>query len=85
VNLGRVYIDEERLDEAVVEYKAALRIDPSKVLAYFFLGYVYHTQQRFGDAIEFYQRFIQLAGAGYDQEVGQATIALMELRQERRL
>lgn len=85
MNLGRVYIDTGRLDEAVVEYRSALRIDPSTVLAYFFLGCIYHTQQKYSDAIEFYQRFIKLAGAGYDEEVGQATRALMELRQERRL
>jgi serine/threonine protein kinase len=80
VNLARVYGEMGRLDEAVVECKAALRIDPSAVLAYFFLGNIYRMQQKYSDAIEFYQRFIKLAGAGYDWEVGRATKALMELR-----
>ncbi len=83
VNLGRVYIEEGRLDEAIAECKAALRIDPSAVLAYFFLGNIYRMQQKYSDAIEFYQRFIKLAGAGHDWEGGQARKAVMELIQDK--
>jgi serine/threonine protein kinase/Tfp pilus assembly protein PilF len=85
LNLARVYDETGRLDETVVECKAALKIDPSAFLAYFFLGNVCRMRQKFSDAIEFYERFIKSAGAAYDWEVGRATRALMELRQERQL
>ena len=59
-NLGNLYFNEERYDEAIEAYQKVIEIDPKQVAAYNNLGNVYAKQERYNEAIEVYQKTIEL-------------------------
>ncbi|MFQ5900081.1 MAG: tetratricopeptide repeat protein [Thermodesulfobacteriota bacterium] len=54
-NLGTVYAEQGRLDDAVREYQITLRLDPNYVKAHYNLGVTYAKQGKLNDAIKEYQ------------------------------
>ncbi len=60
VNLGKALYLEERLDEAVVEYRRALELKPGYALAHTFLGRVLYAQGNGAEAIDHFQQAVQL-------------------------
>jgi tetratricopeptide (TPR) repeat protein len=48
------------LDNAIVNYKKALELNPQKVEAYYNLGNSYCTKENFNDAIDYYTKAISL-------------------------
>src|SRR5438552_1364142 len=48
------------LEKAASEYKAVLQVQPDEPVVYNNLGLVYHLQARYRDAIEVFQRAVQL-------------------------
>ena len=55
-----VYTQQGRLDEAIREYQAALRINPDDADAYFSLGAIYTQQGRTDEAIREYQAALRV-------------------------
>jgi tetratricopeptide (TPR) repeat protein len=70
-----------KLDEAVLEYREALRIDPDYDLAYVCLGNTCKSQAKHKGAIESYQTFTRLAPPQYASYIKQAEETTCELRQ----
>jgi tetratricopeptide (TPR) repeat protein len=60
-NLGNVYRDWGKTDEAISEYEKAIEIDPSLVLAYSNLATMYFTSNRLDEAREVLQQGIENA------------------------
>jgi tetratricopeptide (TPR) repeat protein len=60
VNLGMIYAATGRSEQALVEFKRALDLDPLSVDAYRELGNTYEAMNRIKDAEATYQRAIQL-------------------------
>src|SRR2546422_10707123 len=54
--LGRLAVETESWDEAVVELKKAVELDPDHDGAWTALGYVYETRRRPDEAVEIYRR-----------------------------
>ena len=59
-NLGRLYFHKGRLDEAIEEYEASLRIQPLYAQAHSNLGVAYAAKGRYDKAIEEYKRALEL-------------------------
>lgn len=59
-NLGLAYVEDKRLDEAIVEYKRALTIKPNFAQAHDNLGIAYAKKGRFEDAISEYRKAIAI-------------------------
>lgn len=59
-NLGFVYVNQGRLNEAIGEYLTALKINPEFVDAYNNLGVAYFKQGQIDDAIKSFQTAIEL-------------------------
>jgi len=55
-NLGGWLLTQDRLDEAIQEYRAGLAVDPGNALMHFDLGRALHSQRRTAEAIEEYRR-----------------------------
>jgi tetratricopeptide (TPR) repeat protein len=59
-SLGNLYSDEERLDEAVIEYKKALEYNPNLPQAEDNLGFMLYKKGDYKEALTHYQRAITL-------------------------
>ena len=59
-NLGLVYADQGRLDEAIREVQAALQINPNDVLLLCNLGVFYRQQGRIDEAIHEFQAVLRI-------------------------
>ena len=60
VNLGRVFIEQKRYDEAIERLARAGEIDSESAEVQRLLGRVYHAQRRTDDAVQAYRRAIEL-------------------------
>jgi len=60
VNLGRVFIEQKRYEEAIARLERAGEIDSQSVEVQRLLGRVYHAQRRTDDAVQAYRRAIEL-------------------------
>lgn len=58
--LGRALRDQDRLDEAIVEFKKAIELDPNHSYAYNGLGMVYSEQNKLEKAINAYEKAVEL-------------------------
>ncbi|PYT21583.1 MAG: hypothetical protein DMG57_38235 [Acidobacteria bacterium] len=58
--LGDAYFAEQRLDDAVVEYAAAVKLEPEKQDLHYLLGSTYFKQSQFSLALESFDRALQL-------------------------
>ncbi len=59
-NLGFVYYEMERLDDAEEEFEQALRLNPRYALSMYNLGLVYYSKGSMDEAIHYYQKAIEL-------------------------
>ncbi len=48
------------IDQAVAQYKEAIRIKPTCIEAHYFLAWAYHKQDRIDESIEYYYKTLQL-------------------------
>jgi tetratricopeptide (TPR) repeat protein len=60
INLGRVYYELKRYDDAICEYKMAIWLDSLNLRAYFYLCQLYEEQKDFDNAIEICSKLIEL-------------------------
>ncbi len=60
INLGRVYYELKRYDDAICEYKMAIWLDSLNLRAYYYLCQLYEEQRDFDNAIEICNKLIQL-------------------------
>jgi tetratricopeptide (TPR) repeat protein len=60
VNVGRVFIEQKRYDEAIDRLARAGEIDSESAEVQRLLGRVYHAQHRTDDAVQAYRRAIEL-------------------------
>jgi tetratricopeptide (TPR) repeat protein len=59
-SLGRKALQEEHFTEAIKEFSAALKLDPSLSLAYNARGYAYFRQKRYTDALADFDNALRL-------------------------
>jgi tetratricopeptide (TPR) repeat protein len=59
-NLGLIYANKSRYQDAMAAYQNALKLNPSSYLGWYQLGLVYSTDLQFTKAIEAYQKVIEL-------------------------
>jgi len=71
-NLGGWLFTQDRLDEAIEQYRAGLEVDPANARMHFDLGRALHTQGRTAEAIEEYRRAAALEprNARYWYQIG---------------
>lgn len=60
INLGRVYYELKRYDDAICEYKMAIWLDSLNLRAYYYLCQLYEEQKDFDNAIETCKKLIEL-------------------------
>ena len=60
INLGEVYHDSGRLDDAVREYKVALSLAPGASGAYYNLGLIYLFRNQFDKAVNAFKAVVKL-------------------------
>ena len=60
LDLGMVYAQQGRTDEAIREFQAALRINPNVAEAHYSLGVIYMQQGRMDEAIREYQAALRI-------------------------
>lgn len=60
---GFDYFQQEKWDEAIAEFQAAIQLDPEFSMAYLGLGYGYVNKQEFQKAIEALEKYLQLEPA----------------------
>ncbi len=60
INLGRVYFELKRYDDAICEYKMAIWLDSLNVRAYYYLCRVYEELGDYKNAIEICRKLIEL-------------------------
>lgn len=60
MNLGFVYIEKGRLDEAIAEFKQSLASNPNNAEAYINLGVVYRRKGRLDEAISKYKKALAI-------------------------
>lgn len=60
INLGRVYYELKRYDDAICEYKMAIWLDSLNLRAYYYLCQLYEEQRDFDNAIETCKKLIEL-------------------------
>lgn len=51
VNLGNMALEDERIDDAIAKYEAALKIDPDYAMAHHNLGVAYRKQGKFAESV----------------------------------
>ena len=66
VNLGQLYIRENRIDEAIQTLSAAVRINPGEARAYNELGNIHYDRKAYLSAYEHYQRALIADPSRYD-------------------
>ncbi len=77
VNIGNKYLDENRIVDAIAQYKAAIQVDPKNYLAHYQLGLVSEKQKKWKEALQFYTQSIEAKGNYID---GYAAIAKIHIR-----
>ena len=60
INLGRVYYELKRYDDAICEYKMAIWLDSLNLRAYYYLCQLYEEQRDFDNAIDTCKKLIDL-------------------------
>ncbi len=60
INLGRLYFELKRYDDAICEYKMAVWLDSLNVRAYYYLCNLYEEQRDFDRAIDVCEKLIEL-------------------------
>ncbi len=60
INLGRVYYELKRYDDAICEYKMAIWLDSLNIRAYYYLCRVYEEMRDYDNAIEICKKLIEL-------------------------
>ncbi len=60
INLGRVYYELKRYDDAIVEYKMAIWLDSLNLRAYYYLCQLYEERKDYDNAIEICKKLIEL-------------------------
>ena len=60
INLGRLYFELKRYDDAICEYKMAIWLDSLNVRAYYYLCLLYEEQRDFDRAIDVCEKLIEL-------------------------
>ncbi len=60
INLGRVYYELKRYEDAICEYKMAIWLDSLNIRAYYYLCQLYEEIRDFDDAIETCKKMIEL-------------------------
>ena len=68
-NRGTIYIRLEEYEKAEMDLMKAMEIDPNNWETYERLGYLYQVQAMFPEALEQYQRYLELAGEEANPEV----------------
>ena len=58
VELGIIYYEAGKYDEAIAEFKKAISVNPNSLRAYNGLGLVYSEQGKYDLAVRFYQKAI---------------------------
>lgn len=61
VNLGNIYLQLNRLDEAQLNFSNALAIEKSSAAAYYGLGQVALAKRNYGEAVNYFQKALELA------------------------
>jgi len=61
VNLGNIYLELNRLDEAALSFNNALLIDKSSAAVYYGLGQVALSKRNYAEAVNYFQRSLELA------------------------
>ena len=61
VNLGNIYLELNRLDDAQTSFSNALAIDKSSAVAYYGLGQVALSRRNYADAVNYFQKSLELA------------------------
>ena len=59
-NLGNMYFNEERYEDAIETYEKAIQINPEEIATYCNLGDAYSEKERYEEAIETYEKAIQI-------------------------
>ena len=59
-NLGNMYFNEERYEDAIEAYQKVIQINPEETAAYNNLGNAYSERERYEEAIETYEKAIQI-------------------------
>lgn len=60
INLGRIYYELKRYDDAICEYRMAIWLDSLNVRAYYYLCQLFEEQRDFDNAIETCSKLIEL-------------------------
>lgn len=60
INLGRVYYELKKYDDAICEYKMAIWLDSLNLRAYYYLCQLYEEQRDFDNAVEVCKKLIEL-------------------------
>ena len=66
-NLGLLYVQEKKYQEAIDQYKRVSELDPEHTDAFFNLGYLYAMSKDYGDAEKMYERVVELKPAYQDE------------------
>jgi tetratricopeptide (TPR) repeat protein len=61
VNLGNIYLEMNRLDDAQSSFSNALAIDKSSAAAYYGLGQVALSKRNYAEAVNYFQKSLELA------------------------
>src|SRR5690349_7517223 len=61
VNLGNIYLELNRLDDAQASFRNALEIDKSSAAAYYGLGQVALSKRNYVAAVDYFQKSLELA------------------------
>src|SRR5512133_3682292 len=68
IMLGDVYLETERPEDAVVQYKKSLKLNPKRVeIVYNLLANTLYSLERYGEAVEYYEDMLNVQGL--DQEL----------------
>ncbi len=59
-NLGLLYVQEKKYEEAIHQYRRVSELDPEHTDAFFNLGYLYAVSKNYGDAEKMYERVVEL-------------------------
>ena len=60
-SLGLLYLDDDRLEEAIQEFETTIKLQPDYMAAFWKLANAYEETEHIDKAIQTYQRTLQLA------------------------